>query len=341
MSSDAPVREWYDYRAIRSRNALISIVAGPPSIGKTYGAKLDAIKLGVLAERQTMWLRRSLTELNPAKDGFFDSVANEYAGFDFRVNGNVGEMRMDGGAWRPNIRFAALSVSYQMKGTEFPDVDTIVYDECFAPPGGRYLVDELAKLRRLWITVNRGRVDRRGRARTKLLLLGNPERLDNPYFLEWRFDASREWQKGYGTGGDVVLHLVDPDRYVHRVTESIYGGAMGSAAIDYAAGAYFLPDGGYVVPERPGDSKPIATLVTLNGVFGLWEAAGWDALYVTVGPLAADRPLIAFEPLAVTPGVILADAQHHLRKLARRYYRQGAVRFVNPAAQLAQAALAR
>ncbi len=334
-------REWYDYRAIRSRNALISIVAGPPSIGKTYGAKLTAIKAGVEDERQTMWLRRSLTELNPAKDGFFDTVAGEYPGFDFRVNGNAGEVRMDGGAWRPIIRFAALSVSYQMKGTEFPIVDDIVYDECFAPPGGRYLLDELAKLRRLWITVNRDRVDRQRRAKTKLLLLGNPERLDNPYFLEWGFDGEREWQKGVGTKGDVILHLVDPDKYVKRVTESIYGRAMGDAALDYAEGAYFIPDGGYVVPERPADSRPIATLVTLRGAFGLWEAADFEALYITVGPLAAERPVIAFEPMAVAPGVVHADGHHPLTRLTRRYYRAGLARFVTPAAQLAQQAIAR
>lgn len=333
--------EWYDYRALNSRNALISIVGGPPSIGKTYGAKLAAVRDGIRTGRQTMWLRRSLTELNPAKEGFFDSLAAEWPGFDFRVNGNTGEVKADGDKWRPIIRFAALSVSYQMKGTEFPAVDRIVYDECFTPPGGRYLVDEVAKLRRLWITVNRDRVDRSGRAKTRVLLLGNPERLDNPWFLEWGFSAEREWQKGHGTGGDVILHLVDAERYVKRVTESIYGRAMGDAALEYADGAYFIPDGGYVVSERPGDSRPIASLVTMRGVFGLWESASYDALYVTVGELADERPRIAFEPLAVAPGVIHADARHPLARLARRYYRQGLARFVTPGAMAAQQALAR
>ena len=341
MTEPAPF-EWYDYRALKSRNALISIVAGPPSIGKTFGMKLDRVTEGVEKERQVMWIRRNLTELRPAKEGFFDSIADRWPGFEFRVEGYAGQVKTDGGEWRTIIRFAGLSTSYQMKGTKFPNVDAIVYDECFAETGMRYLEDEIEKLRRLWITVNRGRVDRNGKAKTKLYLLGNAKRLDNPYFLEWGFDGKREWQKGRGTGGDVVLHLVDAAKYEQRVTKGIYGSALGDAQMSYAAGDYFIPDGGYVVDSRPPDSKPMATLVTLRGTFGLWEAADWSRMYVTIGALGSvEKPVVTFEPMAVIPGVVMADASHFVRKFARRYYRQGAAYFVTPGAVLAQQALAR
>lgn len=334
--------EWYDYRAIKSRNALISIVGGPPSIGKTYGIKADAVEAAIKSERQVMWVRRNLVELTYAKSGFFDSIAPNHPGYDFRVEGHTGQVKTDGDVWRTIVRFAALSTSYQMKGTEFPEVDTIVYDECFAAPGMRYLVDEVERLRRLWITVNRSRVDRQGRARTRVYLLGNPIQLDNPYFLEWGFDASREWQKGKGTGGDVVLHLVDADKYERRVGETVYGKALGTAQSDYASGDYFLPDGGYVVENRPADSRPFATLVTLDGVFGLWEAADWQRMYVTCGALADEKaPTVAFEPLAVSPGIVLADAQHFVRKTARRHYRRGSLFLVGQGAMMARKALAR
>lgn len=342
MTTTAPAFEWYDYRAIKSRNALINIVAGPPSIGKTYGAKIDAVEYAIRNDKQVMWVRRNLVELTHAKAGFFDSIAENRPGFEFRVEGHQGQVRLDGGAWRTIIRFAALSTSYQMKGTEFPDVDTIIYDECFAAPGLRYLPDEVERLRRLWITVNRSRTDRQGRAKTRLYLLGNAIALDNPYFLEWRFDDRAEWQKGHETGGDVILHLVDADKYERRVGETVYGKALGTAQIDYAAGDYFRPDGGYVVSERPADSKPFATLHTLDGVFGLWESADWRSMYVTVGPLAdPNAPTVAFEPMAVHPGVILADHQHFIRKMSRRHYRRGSMFLVGQGAMLARKALAR
>lgn len=334
--------EWYDYRAIKSRNALISIVGGPPSIGKTYGIKADTIGAAIKSGRQVMFVRRTLTELSWAKAGFFDSIAEQYPGFEFRVEGHLGQVKTDGDTWQTIVRFAALSTSYQMKGTEFPLVDTIVYDECFAAPGLRYLTDEIERLRRLWITVNRSRVTRRGRARTRLYLLGNPIQLDNPYFLEWGFDASREWQRGKDTNGDVVLHLVDAAKYERRVGETIYGRALGTAQADYAGGDYFLPDGGYVVDERPATSRPFATLVTMQGTFGLWESADWRTMYVTPGALAdATAIVVAFEPLAVTPGVILADGQHFIRKASRRHYRRGSMFFVGQAAMAARQALAR
>jgi hypothetical protein len=343
MSDTATLtREWYDYRAIKSRNALISIVGGPPSIGKTYGMKRDTVETAIRTGRQVMWLRRNLVELTHAKAGFFDSIAEEHPGFDFRVDGSIGQVRMDGAEWRTIVRFAALSTSYQMKGTEFPEVDTIVYDECFASPGLRYLTDEVERLRRLWITVNRSRVDRHGRARTRVYMLGNPIELDNPYFLEWDFDGRTEWQKGAGTNGDVILHLVDAAKYERRVGETVYGKALGTVQIDYAGGAYFQSDGGYVVDSRPGDSKPFATLVTMRGTFGLWEAADHLTMYVTTGPLAETAaPVVAFEPMAVHPGVVLADARHFVRKVARRHYRQGSLFLVGQAAMQARQALAR
>lgn len=334
--------EWYDYRAINSRNALWGIVAGPRSIGKTFGAKLDAAKLAIESERQTLWVRRTRTELVPAKAGFFDAIAPRYPGFNFRVDGDIGAMQLDGSKWQTAVRFVSLSTAAQLKGTEFPDVDRIVYDECFAEPGARYLPDELERLRNLWVTVNRGRTDRNGRAKTKVLLLGNAHSLDNPYFLEWDFDSSREWQKGRETGGDVVLHLVDAKRYVRRVVETVYGKALGTTAIEYGQGDYFLPDGGFVVDDRPADSKPFATLVTMRGVFGLWMATDYSSMYVTVGPLAASEvAVVAFEPMAVRPGVRLSDMSHFIRHETRRHYRRGSLFLVTPAAMAARQALAR
>lgn len=338
------VREWYDYRALRSRDALINIVAGPPRIGKTFGAKLDACKRGIETDRTTVWLRRTLTELNPAKDGFFDSVAYQFPDVDFRVQGNRGDIKeAGGGAWRNVVRFTALSIAYQIKGTEYPTADRIVYDECFAPPGGRYMEDEVAKLRRLWFTINNNRMGNDGRARTRIDMLGNPLELDNPYFLEWGFDGTREWQKGQDTGGDVVLHLVDPTKYEQRITRSMFGGAIGEGDIDYARGVYFADDRGMVVKKRPADAKPMATLVTLRGTYSLWEAADWSAMFVEPFPLTdgLGKLTVAFEPLAVEPGVVYADAQHFVRKFARRYYRNGGARFVGQRALAARQALAR
>jgi len=334
--------EYYDYRAINSRNALWRFVAGPRSIGKTYGAKVDAVKRAIHSGEQTLWIRRSDTELGPAKTRFFDTIAREYPGFEFRVDGNQGLVTLDSGKERTVCWFAPLSLADHYKGTEFPNVTRMVYDECYAKPGTnvRYLPDEVAAMQEFWITVNRGRVDRNGRAITKVTMLGNPYTLDNPWFLEYGFDESREWQKS--RGGDVILHLVDAKRYTRRVTETVYGKVLGTSATDYAEGEYFLPDGGYVVDERPADSRPFATLVTLRGTFGLWTAADSRRMYVTVGPLASpDAPVVTFENMAVRPGVPLADGQHFIRKESRRHYKRGSMFLVTPAAMLARQALAR
>lgn len=337
--------EWYDYRKAMSHGALVTIVSGPRSIGKTYGAKRDAVKRTLATGKQTIWLRRTHTALTPAKAGFFDGISSLWPGFEFRVEGQLGQVRTDGEAWITVIRFAALSTSAQMKGTEYPEVDWIVYDECFADmdAGERYLEDEPKRLVNLWITVNRSRVNpKTGKAQTRLLPLGNATALDNPYFLEWGFDSGREWQKGQFSGGDVVLHLVDAKKYAQRVSKSIYGNVLGTVAIDYAQGDYFRADGGLVVEKRDANSTPFCTLVTERGVFGCWLAPDYSEMFVTVGPLAdPNAPTVTFEMSMVRPGVPLADKRRFLRSEVNRHYKRGSLFLVGSAAMAARQALAR
>lgn len=334
--------EWYDYRSINARNALWSIVSGPRSIGKTFGAKRDAVKRFLKTGEQTMWVRRTLTELTPAKQGFFDSIAPDYPGFEFRVDGTVGQIRTDGDDWQTIIRFAAVSLGSQLKGTEFPLVTRIVYDEAFIEEGGAYLSEEVSRLRGMWVTVNRSRTSSGGKAQVKVTILGNARDLDNPYFLEWDFDGLSEWQKGRETKGDVVLHLIDASRYERRVTKTIYGNVLGTVDTDYAEGKYFKPDGGYVVDKRPPESRPFATLVTTRGTFGLWLMPDYTKMFVTVGPLASqDVPVVAIELAAVRPGVVLAEPGRFIRNEIRHHYRRGSCFLVTQSAMAARQALAR
>lgn len=335
-----PRFEWYSFKPINSRNCLWRIVAGPRSIGKTFTKKLDKIKETTRNGRQFLWVRRTLTELRPAKSGFFDAIAPLFPGYEFRVSGYHGQVKK-GEEWVTIVQFVALSTAYQMKGTEYSSVDEIVYDECFAEPKengepGTYLPDEVEKLRSLWITVNRKRVDRNGKAKTKVTLLGNVTAFDNPYFLEFNFVPGKEWQKS----GDVILHLVDAKKYEQGVQQTMYGTALGTVAKDYAEGVYFRHDAGLYVDARPADAQPFVTLVTMRGTFSLWESG--DAMYVEAGPLAAlEKPVIAFEPLAVVPGVFLADNSHWLRQRVRTHYRRGSMFLVTAAASPARQALAR
>lgn len=340
--------DWYDYRAILSRAALWSIISGPRSIGKTFGAKRDAVKRFLATGSQTMWIRRTYTALRPAKAGFFDGIAELYPGFDFRVESDLGQIRMEyseedkPGEWQTIIRFAALSVSSQLKGTEFPEVDWIVYDECFTDDttGEPYLPEEVERLRNLWVTVNRSRKGKDGRAKTRVLLLGNATELDNPYFLEFYFDASREWQKY--DGGNVVLHLVDASKYEQRVGQSVYGKVLGTVAAGYGSGEYFRPDGGLVVPAREPDAKPYYTLVTDRGTFGVWRTPDQQKMFVTPGPLAdKNAPSYTFEIMKVRPGTPLADGTTFIRRETRRQYKRGSLFFVTSAAMAARKAIAR
>lgn len=341
--------EWYDYRKLNSYNALWSFVSGPRSIGKTWGAKRDIVKAGLDDEYQAAWVRRTKTEMDPAKVEFFGAAAPIYPGYEFRTDGPAGQIREfygdenEPGPWRTIVRFIPLSTSSQVKGTEFPKVRKIVYDECFTELGASYLTEEVERLRGLWQTIGRSRLNEKsGKVDVKALLLGNARTLDNPWFLEYDFDGEREWQKGRETDGDVVLHLVDASKYVRRVGESTYGKVLGTQSLDYNEGRYFMPDGGLVVSERDPQSRPFGTLVSERGTFGLWDLPRARGMYVTVGPLNDKHaPVFTFEPMMVRPGVPLVDHSHYIRQEVRRQYRRGSIFLVTNAAMAARYALAK
>ncbi len=341
-----PKFEWYTYGPILSRNALINLVAGPRSIGKTFGAKAElGVRDWLKNGQEFLWMRRTDTALTPAKFGFFDGIARKFPGFDFRVNGEVGEIRTDGDQYHTVCRFAPLSLWTQYKGSEFVRTTKMIYDEAFIEKGEHYLPDEVDAVREFWTTINRDRTRPSGLAECRVFLLGNPRELDNPYFMEWGFDESREWQKGRGTDGHVILHLVNPERYERRVDESIYGKALGTRLMDHATGKYFKDLGGMVIDERPADSVPFATLVTTAGIYGLWEDSkerGFQNMYVTVGMLnSPEKPVVAFEKLAVQPGIRYADNKDYIRRNTRRHYGRGSLFYVGNTALASRPALAR
>ena len=168
---------------------FILSITSPRGTGKTFGL----LKYIIEHDLRFIYLRRLQKQLDncvsTAANNPFKAV-NAAIGSEItavRDHGSV-EFRRPGAdpdqAELETIGYgAALSTVATIRGSDFSDVDVIVFDEFIAMTGERPIKNEVFAFLNFVETVNRNR-ELQGREPVKVFMLGNANRLMNPYFLE-------------------------------------------------------------------------------------------------------------------------------------------------------------
>ena len=73
-----------------SHDCMINFVFGGRGLGKSFAFKRKAINNFLRKGEQTIYLRRTQTELDLVKKTYFNDIKDYYEGVDFYVNGNEG-----------------------------------------------------------------------------------------------------------------------------------------------------------------------------------------------------------------------------------------------------------
>lgn len=182
---------WINWDYLYNECKFIMSITGSRGTGKTYGL-LDFILEHNL---KFIYLRRLKSQLdncvsNEANNPF--KAINSDTGSEViavRTRGAVEFQRpaADDSGEMVTIGYgAALSTVATIRGSDFSDVDVIVFDEFIAMTNERPIKNEVFAFMNFLETVNRNR-ELLGRAPVKCFMLGNANRLMNPYFLEWHF----------------------------------------------------------------------------------------------------------------------------------------------------------
>ncbi len=177
---------WVNWDYLLSQPESFLAVVGARGTGKTYGL----LKKLVLEDKPFIYLRRLKSQLdqcgreegNPFKKINFDAGTDikpfPTQGFiSFRRGEKTGSLMAVG---------VALSVVANTRGTDFSDIDYIVFDEFIASDGERPIKNEFAAFLNFYETVNRNR-ELEGKQSVKCIMLGNANKLANPYFAGWHF----------------------------------------------------------------------------------------------------------------------------------------------------------
>lgn len=177
---------WINWPYILSKQAAFIMVVGARGVGKTYGVMRE------LRQRKQpfIYLRRLKTQIdncgkntgNPFKRLNMDCGWNI---LPFSVGGNIEFRETDRNGDLVAVG-VALSTVATVRGIDFSDFNYIVFDEAVAMIGEKPIKNEFEAFLNFYETVNRNR-ELNGERPVQAILLGNANKLSNPYFTGWHF----------------------------------------------------------------------------------------------------------------------------------------------------------
>ena len=177
---------WVNWGYILDRQAAFTMVVGARGVGKTYGLMKELIT----RKQPFIYLRRLKTQLdncgkvtgNPFKrlnmDNGWNILPYSIGGnIEFRQNDKNGDLVAVG---------VSLSTVATVRGIDFSEFNYIVFDEAIAMIGEKPIKNEFEAFLNFYETVNRNR-EIIGEKPVQAILLGNANKLSNPYFTGWHF----------------------------------------------------------------------------------------------------------------------------------------------------------
>lgn len=175
---------WVNWDYIMDQPESIISVVGARGTGKTYGL----FKWMTEHREKFIYLRRLKSQLEECRkdDGNPFRKLNQDQGLNIRPFPSGGSVlfRYDDKAGAAASVGVALSVVANVRGVDYSDINYIVFDEFIASDGERPIKNEFQAFLNFYETVNRNR-ELEGKPAVKAILLGNANKIANPYFSGW------------------------------------------------------------------------------------------------------------------------------------------------------------
>ena len=203
---------WINWDYIMNQGASFYSVTGARGVGKTYGLFKWCLENG----KKFIYLRRLKSQLDQCArtDGNPFKKINTDTGRNILPKSAGGNILFRDGEELVAVG-VALSTVANVRGIDFSDYDIIVFDEAIASEGERPIPKEFNAFLNFYETVNRNR-ELSGDKPVQAVLLGNANRLTNPYFSGWGFmktalkminGGQMVWRSGDGTR--IMILLLD------------------------------------------------------------------------------------------------------------------------------------
>lgn len=224
---------WVNWDYIVSQNAAFTMVVGARGVGKTYGL----MKYCIEHDEPFIYLRRLKSQLDQCAtgDGNPFKKLNTDLGTDIKPRSTAG-----GVIFADQERVAALGVALStvanVRGFDYSNYNIIIFDESIASDGERPIKKEFEAFLNFYETVNRNR-ELSGDKPVQAFLLGNANRLTNPYFSGWHFMKTA---LNMLQGKQMLWRSVDGSRIMIMLCDSAISAAKRETVLYKNASAGFL-----------------------------------------------------------------------------------------------------
>lgn len=223
---------WYDGGEVLSHNCSLNYIIGNRGCGKTFWAKVWAVKDFIKNGNEFIYLRRYMSELDEGKkEKWFDDIRHLFPNHELKVKGMT--LFCDN---KPCGYFMTLSTAITHKSVPYPNVDKIIFDEFITSSKTRpYLQNEVIEFFDLLSTIMRLR------SGIRIFLLSNAISVTNPYFAFYGISTlSKRFTKPNKT---TLIEYVENPEYKEALKSSQFGGIVeGTAYAKYAIDNEFLLD---------------------------------------------------------------------------------------------------
>lgn len=273
---------WVNWEYIMNQVESIISVVGARGTGKTYGLFKWLIK----NRKKFIYLRRLKSQLeecrkeagNPFKKLNVDMGINirpfPLAGsVEFKYEEKTGDTAAVG---------VALSVVANIRGVDFSDFDYIVFDEFISSDGERPIKNEFQAFLNFYETVNRNR-ELEGKQAVKCLMLGNANKISNPYFSGWH---SMKRVLNMISGGQMVWRSDDKTRMIILLLNSPISAQKQDTVLYRNANNDFIQmalDNAFRTDETIVKSEPLKEFVHIVSVgeIGIYKHKSERRYYVS------------------------------------------------------------
>ena len=266
------MKDYYNYSKLLSYNGTYNILIGNRGQGKTYGAKVKAIKDNFKKGDQFIYLRRYKEELATARQTFFEDIKEAFPNHDFKVHGFMAQWSLIANRedkkreWFTMGYFIALSQSQNYKSAAFPNVKTIIFDEFIIEKSAtHYLPNESNIFNNFYSTVDRWK------DKTRAFFLANSVSIMNPYFLAWNIIPEINDDFIIKNKGFIVCHIADNQSFNAQAYETNFGKFIkDSEYATYAVENVFADNNTSMLELKDKKARYLFTLECPNGQFGVW-----------------------------------------------------------------------
>lgn len=267
---------WYSPYRLLSYNAFINMCLSGRGMGKTYSCKKFIVKRFKKTGKQTVYLRRTKTELDKATKNFWGKLVknNEFPEDELTVSGDTGFVNGE-----PVVHFVALSTASTNRSVEYPDVDLILFDEYIIESSTytRYLKNEVNLLLSLCETIFRDRDDAR------VLLMSNSISYVNPLFNEFQLRPKEGKQFNLFMDGLICVEIYENKIFTEHKKKTKLARLMNNTKYgDYAINNKLLEDDeDFIIPKRPaGNWAFVSSFYSEGFEIGVWIDNDTRIMYV-------------------------------------------------------------